>query len=356
MLTAVISDLHLGTLAKADAARDGAPRERLFAALADVDRLVLLGDTLELRERPLAKALEVVSPFFTALGEVMRGKRVTLVPGNHDHALAEPWLARMRLDGETLRSEQEWQIQPGDGAAGRIAGLLPGAEVTLAYPGLRLRDDVYATHGHYLDAHLTMPRLEAIAAHTMVRITGRNGRRRSAADYEAALSPLYAFYSGLAQGATASALRRGGSASRAVWGRMNDGDGGRLARVLLGRVAIPGGVAALNGLGVGPFAADISAAELRRAGLRSMATVADNLGVEAAHVLYGHTHRAGPLPGDDLAEWRSPRGTRLWNTGNWYREPALTGPPTSRRNPYEAGYLVRVRDEGDPKLENVLGW
>jgi hypothetical protein len=354
MLTAVISDLHLGTLAKADAARSGAPRERLFEALADADRVVLLGDVLELRERPLAEALEVVQPFFEALGEVTAGKHVTLVPGNHDHALADPWLARLRLDGDPLGPEHEWRVEPGDGAAGRIATLLPGTEVTLAYPGLRLRDDVYATHGHYLDAHLTMPRLEAIAAHTMVRITGRNGNHRSAADYEAALSPLYAFYSGLAQGATATALRRGGSASRAVWSRMNDGDGGRLGRVLLGRLAIPGGVAALNGLGLGPFDADISAAELRRAGLRAMATVADNLGVEAAHVLYGHTHRAGPLPGDDPTEWRSPRGTRLWNTGNWYREPALTDPVTSRRNPYEAGYLVWLRDTGDPELENVL--
>ncbi|HEY6780830.1 MAG TPA: hypothetical protein VI111_07750, partial [Thermoleophilaceae bacterium] len=214
------------------------------------------------------------------------------------------------------------------------------------------RPDVYATHGHYLDAHLTMPRLEAIAAHAMVRLTGRNGGRRSAADYEASLSPLYAFYAGLAQGAAPAALRRGGSASRAVWTRMNE-DGHRLERLLLGRVAIPGGVAALNGLGLGPFKAEVSAPELRRAGLAAMGTVVDGLQVEAAHVLYGHTHRAGPLPGDDLDEWRSRSGTRLWNTGNWYSELALTGSAPGR-NPYSAGYVMRLSETGDPQLENVL--
>ena len=28
-----------------------------------------------------------------------------------------------------------------------------GTPVQLAYPGVWLRDDVYATHGHYLDCH-----------------------------------------------------------------------------------------------------------------------------------------------------------------------------------------------------------
>jgi predicted phosphodiesterase len=353
MLTVIVSDLHLGTLAKADAARTGVPRERLLEAAAAADRVVLLGDTLELRERPLAQALEVVQPFFEALGEATAGKRLPLVPGNHDHGLAEPWLQRLRLEGGTLGPTQEWEVGGGDGAAGRLAALMPHTTVTLAYPGLQLRPDVYATHGHYLDVHLTLPRLEAVAAHFMVRLTGRNGTRRAAADYEAALGPLYAFYAGLAQGATPTALRRGGAASRIVWSRMNDADGGRLVRTLLGRVAIPGGVATLNRLGLGPFRSEVSAHELRRAGLAAMATVADNLGGGAEYVVSGHTHRAGPLPGDNPSEWRSPGGTRLWNTGNWYREPALTG-SAHARNPYSAGYLVRLRDEGEPELANVL--
>ena len=34
------------------------------------------------------------------------------------------------------------------------------ARVRFAYPGLWLREDVYATHGHYLDCHLTVPTVE----------------------------------------------------------------------------------------------------------------------------------------------------------------------------------------------------
>ena len=80
---------------------------------------------VELRERPLAEALEVSRPVFEELGRAMAGRPVVLVPGNHDHALAEPWLARLRLAGEELPAEAEWPVEPGDGAAGRIAEWMP---------------------------------------------------------------------------------------------------------------------------------------------------------------------------------------------------------------------------------------
>jgi predicted phosphodiesterase len=355
MVTAVISDLHLGTLAAADVLRTASARDRLVDAVADADRIVLLGDTLELRERPVAQVLDATRPFFETLGAATAGKRVTIVPGNHDHAFAEPWLSRMRLDGGTICPEQEWQIAPEDGAAGRVAALMPDVEVTLAYPGLRLRPDVYATHGHYLDVHLTIPRLESVFAHGMARAVGRgNGGCTSAADHELALAPLYAFYGGLAQGASARTLGRGGHASRAVWRRLNgEREGSAVGRLVLGRVAIPGAVAALNGLGLGPLRPEISGVELRRAGLRAMGVVADRLDVDVDHVLFGHTHRAGPRAGDDLGEWRTPRGTRLWNTGNWYHEPALHGDATGD-NPYAAGTVIRVGDDGPPELTRAL--
>src|SRR6185436_5562082 len=119
---------------------------------------------------------------------------------------------------------------------------------------------VYATHGHYLDVHLTVPRLESIAASAMARVTGRGAECRSAADYEAVLAPLYGFYAGLAEGASSAALERGATLSRNVWSRVT-GDG-KVARVLLGRITIPGAVAALNRIGVGPFKAELTGAEL----------------------------------------------------------------------------------------------
>jgi metallophosphoesterase superfamily enzyme len=62
--TAVVSDFHLGGLSGADVAREGTPLAALIEAISDVDRLVLLGDVVELRERPLADALEVTRPVF----------------------------------------------------------------------------------------------------------------------------------------------------------------------------------------------------------------------------------------------------------------------------------------------------
>jgi predicted phosphodiesterase len=359
MRTAVVSDLHVGVLAGADVAREGRPLDALVEGVSGADRVVLLGDVLELRERPLAEALEMGRPLFEALGRALAGKRVVLVPGNHDHALAEPWLTRLRLGGETLPSDGEWPVAPDDdGAAGRLASWMPEVEFSLAYPGLHLRTDVYATHGHYLDLHLTVPRLESIAASAMGRITGLGKATSSAADYETILAPMYAFYSGLAQGASAKALARGGSLSRDVWQRVSDdgaspGAGAVATRFLLGRVTIPGAVAALNGLGLGPFRATLTGEELRRSGLLAMARVAEVLAPGAEHVVFGHTHRPGPLPRDDMAEWTTLSGTRLWNSGSWLHEAAFLR--TGRDSPYWPGTVLTIEDEGPPRLENVLG-
>jgi hypothetical protein len=385
MRTAVVSDLHLGGLAAADVAREGKPRAALVEAVAGADRLVLLGDIVELRERPLAQALEVARPLLEGLGRSLAGRRVVLVPGNHDHALAEPWLARLRLQGEELPSEAEWPVGIEDDAAGRIAAWMPDCEVTLAYPGLQLRPDVYATHGHYLDLHLTVPRLESIAASAMGRLTGLGKTAASAADYETILAPLYAFYGGLAQSASASALARGASISRDVWSLASDSRGRDLppadppdapgadppaapgadppaapgararavaTRFLLGRVTIPGAVAALNLLGLGPFRATLTGEELRRSGLLAMARVAEALAPGTEHVIFGHTHRPGPLPRDDSVEWTTLSGTRLWNSGSWLYEGAFVR--TGSDSPYWPGTVLTLVDEDPPRIENVL--
>jgi predicted phosphodiesterase len=369
MRTALVSDLHLGILADADVARAGREQAALVDAVAGADRLVLLGDLVELRERPLAEALEVARPLVQALGRAMAGRRVLLVPGNHDHAFAEAWLARLRLDGERLPAEAEWPVSIEDGAAGRIAAWMPDCEVSLAYPGVWLRPDVYATHGHYLDLHLTVPRLESIAASAMGRLTRLGQSADSAADYETILGPMYAFYGGLAQSATAAALARGGSFSRTVWQRASDGRAPDTAsaaetapardrataaatRFLLGRVTIPGAVAALNVLGLGPFRATLTGEELRRSGLLAMGRVADALAPGAEHLIFGHTHRPGPLESDDPSEWTTASGTLLWNSGSWLHEGAFvrTGP----ESPYWPGTVIELVDEDPPRIRNVL--
>jgi Calcineurin-like phosphoesterase len=351
MATAVVSDLHLGALEASDVERNPARRERLLETLAGADRVVLLGDVLELRQRPLAELLELVRPFFEELGHTLAGRRVLIVPGNHDHALAEPWLGRLRVEGRALEPEAEWPVEPGAGAAGRIAGWMPDTQVTLAYPGVRLRPDVYATHGHYLDLHLTVPRLESIGAAAMGRLTGRGQECGSAADYEAVLAPMYAFLGGLAQAASPAALERGGRASRNVWQHVN-GDA-RLGRLLLGRITIPGAVAILNRAGLGPFSAELTSEELRRSGLLAMGRVAESLVPGVEYVVFGHTHRPGPLADDDRAEWTTLSGMRLWNSGNWFHEPAFVR-DSDPRSPYTPGTVLLLDETGPPRLQNVL--
>ena len=85
-----------------------------------------------------------------------------------------------------------------------------------------------------------------------------------------------------------------------------------------------------------------------------MREVLRRLGVRAPWVLWGHTHRAGPWPGDDPAEWRTPAGSRLLNTGSWVYQPHfLAGGPED--SPYWPGSAVVVEAEGPPRLIRLLG-
>jgi predicted phosphodiesterase len=349
---ALVSDLHLGITSLPDVARLPEVQERLIAAVEDADAVVLLGDTLELRQGPLAAALERARPFLERLGEATRGREVVVVAGNHDHELVQPWLERRRIEAAELPLESRWKPAPGDGLAGWVSGCMPKTELTLAYPGLWLRPDVYAIHGHYLDVHLTVPRLECIAASIMERLTGRGDGCSAPADYEAVQAPLYAFTYGLAQAVSSSSLDGGNKISRSVWRRVNDDDA-RFGRFLLGRVTIPGAVAVMNRAGLGPFRAELTGTELRRAGLRAMSEVVDRLEMDARHVLFGHTHRAGPQSRDDPAEWTTSRGTRLWNTGSWIIDTAFVE-ESQPSNLYWPGTVIQVGDEGDPQVTNVL--
>ena len=219
MRTAVVSDLHLGALGGADVAREGKERDALLEAIKDADRVVLLGDVIEMRERPLADALEVARPCSTSSGA--RWPAAGGARAGQPRPCIRGALARAPAAGRAGPADRDGVAGGGRMTAPR-AGSQAGCRTCSSaspIPGLHLRDDVYATHGHYLDLHLTIPRLESIAASAMARVTGRGKASRSASDYEAIMGPLYAFYASLAQGASPASLSRGGSLSRDVWRR-----------------------------------------------------------------------------------------------------------------------------------------
>jgi len=379
MRTLVVSDLHLGGVSGSDLLRHPALRAPLLEAAGEVDRVVLLGDVLELRHGPPREALAVARPFFEDLGQALAGRELIIVAGNHDHALVEPWLARR---GELDTPDQlgvEQLLDPADVSPmlARIADWASEARVRAAYPGLWLRPDVYAMHGHYLDCHLTVPTLERLSVGAMSRVLGRPASAfDSVEDYEAVTGPVFAWRQAVARDArTGDALngvatvhawralgagRDHGAARRA--GRAARGRGSLAARLrrsaLVG--AFPLAVAALNRAGLGPVRSDVSARELRRAGLRAMGEVAARLDLGDAYVVFGHTHRAGPLARDDEEEWRKQpsaatarSGARLVNAGCWtYDSSFLT--PTPGESAYWPGTCVLVEDSGPPVLKRLL--
>ncbi len=60
----MISDLHIGAESRTDLLRREDLRARLLDAVRDADRLVILGDGLELREAPHRDATEVARDLF----------------------------------------------------------------------------------------------------------------------------------------------------------------------------------------------------------------------------------------------------------------------------------------------------
>jgi hypothetical protein len=322
-------------------------RLALVEALPEYDRLVLLGDVLELRHGPLRDALDAAAPVLRALGAAVGPDReVVIVPGNHDHALLRGWLERRDPAPLGLESAVDWD--PRD-ALGALAEHLAPARVRAAYPGVWLREDVYATHGHYGDRHNTVPIVERLGAGVTVRLAGEpGGGPRRAEDYEAALAPMYAWIDAVAQ---AGGLRGGGgdgSFQVNAWRAIRDGGRGGGVRSRAVAAAFPAFVAGLNRAGLGPLRPDVSGVELRRAALRAFGEVLARLEVTAAHVLFGHTHRAGPLPGDDRAEWG-----RLINTGSWVYEAGFLG-DTPTESPYRPGFAAALGVHGPPELVNLL--
>jgi predicted phosphodiesterase len=358
MLTAIVSDIHLGKAGHSDLARRPQIRERLLETVARADRLVLLGDVVELRESRVAEAMTAARPFFEALGDAFAGKPVTIVPGNHDYQLALPLLEARALDpGAGPLGVAQTVPPPVHGPIARIAEWARPAEVDLAYPGIWLRDDVYATHGHYMDWHGTVPTIEILAigvAERVVRHAPRVRERMSPADYEAALAPVYQLAYTLAQSSRPDRQLAGGGRSARTWHRLNGHSGGLRGRVesAVGGAGMKAAVATLNALGLGPLSPDLTASDLRRAGLNSMAAVIAATGIDAEHVVFGHTHRSGPWPRDSEG-WDLPGGGRLTNSGSWIYEPAFLGAEPAA-SPYLPGVVVWVEDEGEPRLERLL--
>jgi hypothetical protein len=357
--TLVISDLHLGASKGSDLLRRADLRAPLVEAVRGVDRLVILGDGLELRDGPHRDAAAIAEPLFEDLGRALGADgELLLLGGNHDHGLVAGWIDARLLAEPSGFLGLEHRIAPADAGplATRLAEHAAPANVQLAYPGAWLRDDVYAIHGHYADLHTTVPTFERLAAGAMARwVVQLPADGAGPDDYEAALAPLYAWMHALTQRNAHTLVSAGTGASARAWVAMG-GRGGRRrpVRTAALNAGFRAAVAAVNVAGLGPVEPDLSGAGLRRGYLHGFSEVVRRLTIDAPHVIWGHSHRSGPWPGDDLAEWTTYAGGRIHNTGSWVYQPHfLSAEPN--RSPYWPGTAVLIGESGPPELVRLLG-
>jgi hypothetical protein len=354
--TLVISDLHLGK--PFDLLRRPDLREPLLEEVRRSDRLVVLGDGLELRDQPQRAALDVAGDFFADAGRALGPEGELLVlAGNHDHGLVAGW-----IDGRLVTEPSgflglEQYLEPAE--AGPLAAALAERagppRVRFAYPGVWLRDDVYAIHGHYSDLHSKVPTIERLAAGAMARFAvALPGEGAVPDDYEAALAPIYAWMHALTQRHDRAVVSAGAGASARAWVVLA-GEG--RSRHPLRTLALGGGftlaVAGLNALGLGPLDRRLTGGALRSGYLYGIREALARLGVDAPYVLWGHSHRAGPFDRDDRAEWTTHAGGSILNTGSWvYQRHFLTDEPGG--SPYWPGTAVILDGDEPPRLVRLL--
>ncbi|HWD64496.1 MAG TPA: metallophosphoesterase [Solirubrobacteraceae bacterium] len=326
--TLIISDLHLGSGSRVSVLDRPEALERLLSEVERADRLVLLGDIVELLEGRATAALSRAESVLGAVGSRLGPEaEAILVPGNHDRPLIRRWL---RSRGANLGLEDRVPLDASP-ALSAIAERLGPGRLQVRYPGVRLNDSVWATHGHYLDRHLVpVSNWGWFRGRRAGGQTDRVGPWRYERSGRLHVSPLMPW---LPRPAT-SRLRELGSVLRATtMPALQEG-------VLDPRIA--------------PLTWRLLSHQMRRHALPAMAQVVHRLGVEADWVVFGHVHRLGPLAGDDDGQWRDRDGAPgFLNTGAWLYEPRLVAhsqPP----HPYWPGGAVVIEDGAAPRPVGLL--
>ncbi len=332
MRTLVVSDFHLGDRLQRAVLRKPAALEALLDSLAGVDRLVLLGDVVELLEGRPDRAMPAAEPILRAIGgRLGAGAEVIVVPGNHDGDLIAPWL---RANGVAPALAGSVPRDATPLLADLVAWLGP-ADVQVRYPGVWLGDRVWATHGHYLDRHLLPEAAFGIARGLLGRLP-RDGARP--VDYERAGGPSL----------TRVEARLTRRLPRPLAALVDD-----LAE-LLRAATMPLGKRSLLPRRLSPFTVGVLGAQMRRASIPALGRVVHRLGVDADWVVFGHVHRVGPLAGDDPLDWLGPGGRpRIANSGSWVYEPLLVHHATPP-HPYWPGGAIVLEDGSDPRPVGLL--
>jgi UDP-2,3-diacylglucosamine pyrophosphatase LpxH len=328
--TLVISDLHLGSRLRHDVLRLPAPRERLLSALDGIDRLVLLGDTVELLTRHPERSMHAAEPIIRALGQRMGADReVIVVPGNHDRSLVRAWV---RAQGSRLVLPDAIVDPDATPALSRLLSWLAPARTQARYPGLWLDDRIWATHGHYLDTHL-------IPESSIGMLRGRS--RRNA---PVACVPVQRYE---------TRRRRGRAAGDSLGARLLARPVGTTLETIaeLVRAPLPHLPGLLMKARLTSVTATLLDVQMRHAAVPAIVRVANRLGIEADWIVFGHVHRRGPLAGEEWAAQAG--GVRVANPGSWLYEPLLLDRATPP-HPYWPGGAVVIEPGREPRTVGLL--
>jgi hypothetical protein len=346
----VVSDLHLGSRSEGDVLRRRVARDALLERLDGADRLVLLGDAIELRQSPARDAMAIAQPVLEELGAALgTARRSSWCPAITTHALVAPWLERRgaHVEPPPLGLEEH----PGKGASAAteaIAQWIAPAQLTVAYPRhlaarRRLRDARPLPRPSHDGADVRAPRRRD---HGAPRRRGPGGGRQ-ADDYEAALAPLYAWMHAMAE-------RSGGGKRRPAVERERRGVARARRRRAPAAARPPAGRnPSARDLGREPpraraGTADFSAEELRRAGVLAMAEAVDRSTSTRATSSTATRTVPGPRQRrlDGVVAWRWRAGSPTPAAGSTRRCSCSAG-ARARTGP---GSVVEVRDSGPPIL------
>jgi UDP-2,3-diacylglucosamine pyrophosphatase LpxH len=324
--TLVLSDLHLGNRSRRDVLQMPAIRERLLAAVADAraERVVLLGDIVELMHRQPRRSMVAAEPVLRALGQSLGSDReVVVVPGNHDAPLLRGWAL---AQGTRLEASHAVPATASP-ALERLLSWLAPARTRVSYPGVWLADRIWATHGHYLDHHLTPD-----SAFGLLRRPGHGARAITPMEYE-------------------RLRRRGGRSRESLPARLTSRPAATVIQTTLESLRVLPRV--MLDAGMAPVTAKLLDVQMRRCATPAMARVAAHLGVDADWVLFGHVHRRGPIGDEAWPAENGPARPRMVNTGAWLYEPLLVDRATAP-HPYWPGGAVLLEDGQPPRSVGLL--
>jgi hypothetical protein len=336
--TLVVSDLHIGASDGLSVVERPAALAALLGAIDGCERLVLLGDLIELKDSDPWRSMDVARPILQAIGaRAGADRQIVYLPGNHDRALIGRWIA---AQGAALRTETPVPPDAGRTLATVLEWLAP-ARVEVRYPGVWLSELIWAHHGHYLNYYL-----EPHQGYGLLR-RERTGRPRHGAAPAAEgsgpdprLTPsdfevMFAHHRLHVPARTSTPREPVPDPSivmqRPWHARLHE-------HILSPRIS--------------PVVANMLGRQMRRHAIPAVVYAAHDLGVRSSYLLFGHVHRRGPIAGDWLQEWRLDE-TEVLNTGSWRFEPVLVQrslPP----HPYWPGGAILIDEQGTPRTLGLL--